>query len=60
MDLSPLFREHIAKMTSTASRTLSEAGFDALVLGAGSQMLYYADDMNPLSGQTRTSRVSAR
>lgn len=47
MDLSPLFREHIAKMTANASKTLSETGFDALVLGAGSQMIYYADDMEP-------------
>ncbi len=47
MDLSRLFREHIAKMTSTASKCLSETGFDVLVLGAGSQMVYYADDMEP-------------
>lgn len=47
MDLSKLFREHIAKMTATASKTLAETGFDALVLGAGSQMVYYADDMEP-------------
>jgi Xaa-Pro dipeptidase len=47
MDLSRLFREHIAKMTTTASKTLAETGFDALVLGAGSQMVYYADDMEP-------------
>jgi Xaa-Pro dipeptidase len=47
MDLSPLFHEHIAKMTSAASRTLAETGFDVLVLGAGSQMVYYADDMEP-------------
>ncbi len=47
MDLSSLFREHIATMTSRASRTLQETGFDALVLGAGSQMVYYADDMEP-------------
>ena len=47
MDLSPLFREHIATMTANASKTLSETGFDALVLGAGSQMIYYADDMEP-------------
>lgn len=47
MDLSKLFREHIAKMTATASKALAETGFDALVLGAGSQMVYYADDMEP-------------
>ena len=47
MDLSKLFREHIAKMTTTAAKTLAETGFDALVLGAGSQMVYYADDMEP-------------
>ncbi len=47
MDLSQLFREHIAKMTATAAKTLSETKFDALVLGSGSQMVYYADDMEP-------------
>jgi Xaa-Pro dipeptidase len=47
MDLSALFREHIAKMTSTAAKSLAESGFDTLVLGAGSQMVYYADDMEP-------------
>ena len=47
MDLSKLFREHTAKMTATAHKTLAETGFDALVLGAGSQMVYYADDMEP-------------
>ncbi len=47
MDLSKLFREHIAKMTATSSKALAETGFDALVLGAGSQMVYYADDMEP-------------
>jgi len=47
MDLSQLFREHIAKMTATTSKSLAETGFDALVLGAGSQMVYYADDMEP-------------
>jgi Xaa-Pro dipeptidase len=47
MDLSPLFREHIAKMMKTATKTLSETNFDALVLGAGSQMVYYADDIEP-------------
>lgn len=47
MDLSSLFREHIKKMTTAASKTLAETGFDALVLGAGSQMVYYADDMEP-------------
>src|SRR5262245_57929453 len=47
MDLQALFREHIAKMTSTAAKSLSETGYDAVVLGAGSQMVYYADDMEP-------------
>ena len=47
MELSPLFREHIAKMTASASKALAETGFDALVVGAGSQMIYYADDMEP-------------
>ena len=47
MDLSPQFREHVAKMVKTASQTLSETRFDTLVLGSGSQMVYYADDMEP-------------
>lgn len=47
MDLSLLFREHLAKMTDTAAKTLAETGYDALVIGAGSQMVYYADDMEP-------------
>lgn len=47
MDLSKLYHDHIAKMVKTANQTLSETGFDALVLGAGSQMIYYADDMEP-------------
>ncbi len=47
MDLSQLFRDHVAKMAKTAARALSETGYDALVLGAGSQMVYYADDMEP-------------
>ncbi|MBX7185843.1 MAG: Xaa-Pro dipeptidase [Vicinamibacteria bacterium] len=34
-------------MTKRASATLAETGFDALVLGAGTQMVYYADDMEP-------------
>ena len=47
MDLSNLFREHIAKMSATASKSLAETGFETLVVGAGSQMIYYADDMEP-------------
>ena len=47
MDLSLPFRDHVAKMAKSAARTLSETKFDALVLGAGSQMVYYADDMEP-------------
>jgi Xaa-Pro dipeptidase len=47
MDLSQLFRDHLAKVTDSAARTLSETKYDALVLGAGSQMVYYADDMEP-------------
>ena len=47
MDLMPLFREHIATMTKNASKTLAETGYDALILGAGSQMIYFADDMEP-------------
>jgi Xaa-Pro dipeptidase len=47
MDLSPQFREHVARMTKTAALTLSETGYEALVLGAGSQMVYFADDMEP-------------
>ena len=34
-------------MSKTAAQTLSETKRDALVLGAGSQMVYYADDMEP-------------
>lgn len=34
-------------MAKTASQTLFETGFDTLVLGAGSQMVYYADDAEP-------------
>lgn len=47
MDLSQLFREHVARMAKTAAQTLSETGYDTLVLGAGSQTFYYADDMEP-------------
>ena len=47
MDLSQQFRDHVAKMAKTAAQTLSETKYDALVLGAGSQMVYYADDMEP-------------
>jgi Xaa-Pro dipeptidase len=47
MDLSQPFRDHVAKMAKSAARTLSETKFDALVLGAGSQMVYYEDDMEP-------------
>ena len=47
MDLSQLFRDHVAKVTDSVARTLSETKYDALVLGAGSQMVYYADDMEP-------------
>lgn len=47
MDLSKLFRDHVASKAASAAKTLSESGFDALVLGAGSQMVYYADDMEP-------------
>jgi Xaa-Pro dipeptidase len=47
MDLSQQFRDHIAKMSRTATATLNETNRDALVFGAGSQMVYYADDMEP-------------
>lgn len=47
MDLSRLFRDHVNKVTDSVSRTLSETKYDTLVLGAGSQMVYYADDMEP-------------
>ena len=47
MDLSQPYREHVLKMTKTAAQTLAETKYDTLVLGAGSQMVYYADDMEP-------------
>ncbi len=47
MDLSKLFRDHIAKMAKTATQALSETKYDALVIGAGSQIVYYEDDMEP-------------
>jgi len=47
MDLSQQFRDHIGVRLKSAERTLAETGFEALVLGAGSQMVYYADDMEP-------------
>jgi Xaa-Pro dipeptidase len=47
MELSQLFRDHVAERARAADRTLSETGYDALVLGSGSQMVYYADDMEP-------------
>lgn len=47
MDLSQQFRDHVGVRLKTAEQTLAETGFDALVLGAGSQMIYYADDMEP-------------
>ena len=47
MDLQALFHDHIAKRTSSAAKSLAETGYDAVVLGAGSQMVYYADDMEP-------------
>lgn len=47
MNLEPLFRDHVAKMSKTAERSLAETKYDALVLGAGTQMVYYADDMEP-------------
>lgn len=47
MNLEPLFRDHIAARLRTTERSLAEAGYDALVLGAGTQMVYYADDMEP-------------
>lgn len=43
-DLGGLFRQHVETRIAGARVALEETGFDALVVGAGSGSLYYADD----------------
>lgn len=46
-DTASLFRDHLKTRVARAGAILAETGFDAVVLGAGTPILYYADDMEP-------------
>jgi Xaa-Pro dipeptidase len=45
-DLSALFSTHVAERTATVGRALEETGFSRLVVHAGVQFTYFADDMD--------------